>query len=100
MIDFEMSQHAMLRAAQRNVSPHEIAFIIKHGKNIHNAGALECQMWHKRMPKDLPHNDPLWRLVGTTVMLSKDRRTVITLYRDGDAFKRDRRKKKFDIRSH
>lgn len=91
-----ISDHAYQRAAQRNVAEHEIYLIVEHGYRVRKAGAIFCQF--RRDCIDFDALDArIEALIGTTVMLCKCGSSVITLYRDERAFKRDRRKPKYDL---
>lgn len=96
MLHLEYEDHIKTRACQRNLSPNEIEFIVNHASRVRRTGVIFCQMRRKDMPDDIPPNDPLYRLVGSTVILDKTERAVITAYRDPHAFKRDRRKSKYN----
>lgn len=94
--DIELSAHAHQRAAQRNVSVEEIKYIVKHSKRIRRTGVI----FHQFRKKDLPDGKHLKsryeRLVGTTVVVCKCGRHVVTLYRNGEAFHNDSRKPKYN----
>ena len=89
------TDHFLYRADQRNFTPDEIEFVIEHGKRVHRAGVIFCQMLEKWMPDDLPGNHPYRRLKGSTVVLCRCGQLVITAYKDDKAYKKDRRKPKF-----
>jgi hypothetical protein len=89
-----ISDHAYQRAAQRNVSEDEIYIIVQHGHRVRKAGAIFCQFRRNSLPE---LDARLEALIGTTVMLCKCGSSVITLYRNERAFKRDRRKSKYDM---
>jgi len=102
MMNIQFDNHIDLRACQRNFSMNDLEFIIRYGHRIRRTGVIYCQMRRKDMPQDIPPNDPRQRLIGSTVILDKDARAVITAYRNPEAFKRDRRKAKYarDNREH
>ena len=100
MAPIMLSYHASHRSAQRNVSYEEIKFIAENGQRVHRAGVIFCQLRRKDMPDDLPVNHPYWRLTGTTVVLCKCCQCVITLYRNADAFGKDRQKNKHNLHAH
>jgi len=80
MIDF--SHHARVRAAQRNLSGKEIDYVRAYGQKFHKAGAL-IYFLRKRDIPDWDRSDPDWmRLAGTAVIMAKDGRTVITVWRN------------------
>lgn len=91
-----ISDHAYQRAAQRNVSEEEIYLIVRYGHRVRKAGAIFCQ-FRRNSVESLDAR--LEALIGTTVMLCKCGSSVITLYRNERAFKRDRRKPKYDLSS-
>lgn len=95
----DLSDHASLRCAQRNLDPEEIQFIVAHGKRLRRTGVIFCQLRRRDLPPDLPPSHPHCRLVGSTVVLSKDGQRVLTVYRNERAFHRDSRKRKYANRS-
>ena len=80
--------------ATRNITPEEIGFIIEHGKKLRNAGVIFSQLHAKSVPESIPANHHYRRLIGSTVVLCKCGQFVITLYREEEAFQRDKRKSK------
>ena len=80
MVDF--SKHALVRAEQRNLSEEAIRYVMAHGEKSHKAGA---RIYFLRK-KDIPpwdRADKRWsRLAGTAVVLTKDGRRVITVWRN------------------
>src|SRR5215813_7977751 len=95
-----LSEHALQRSAQRNVSLDEIAFIIEHGKLMRNAGVSFRQLREKDWPDTLPRNHYYRRLIGTTIVLCKCGSFVVTLYREEEAFRRDQRKARYNSADH
>lgn len=91
----QLSQHATKRSAQRNLSYDEICFIVRHGRRIRRTGVIYCQLQANCIPADLSPQHPFQRLVGATVVLNNAGTSVITVYRNGSAFKKDRRKSKY-----
>ena len=91
-----LSEHAIQRAMQRNVSFNEINFIIQHGKLLRNAGVSFRQLREKDWPDSLPGNHAYHRLIGTTVVLCKCGLFVVTLYREEEAFRKDKRKTRYN----
>ena len=100
MNDFSMSSHALQRSAQRNISEHDIAFILTYGKRIRNTGVIFCQLRHKDLPDDLPGNHRYRQIVGTTIVLCRCGHYVVTIYREERAFHRDMRKAKYCLKEH
>ena len=95
--DVSPSNHSLWRCAQRNFTDDEVQFIIVHGNKLHNAGVIFCQLREKDFPYDLPGNHPYRRLIGATVVLSNSGTAIKTLYKNPRAFKRDKKKAKYDL---
>ena len=95
-MDPDLTQHAYERSVQRNLTYDEICFIVEHGARVRRTGVIYCQMRARCLPPDLPPGHAYRRLVGSTVVLSSSGDRVITVYREPAAFKRDRRKAKFN----
>lgn len=90
------SDHANQRASQRNFRQGEVEFIVKYGEELHNAGVIFCQLRDKDFPSDYPGNHPFRRLIGATVVLTKSGDVVMTLYKNPKAFKKNRKKAKYN----
>jgi len=79
MINF--TDHSRWRAAQRNLSPVKIEYVLTYGQHFRRAGA-EFYFLRRR---DIPVWDQasdLYRLAGTAIILAKDGRTLITTWRN------------------
>ncbi len=94
---FLLSNHAQRRSAQRNLSKRDIDYIIKNGERVHRTGVIFCQLRTKDIPDKTPGNDRSRQLIGTTLVLCKCGRYVVTLYRQEKAFQRDCRKSKYGL---
>lgn len=81
----EFNQHSALRAAQRNLSKDEIQFVVENGVAFHRAGAVIYYLRQCDLPEDCHPNDVKARLVGTAVVLGKDQRTLITVWRNRES---------------
>ena len=78
----EYSDHASKRARQRGLSREEILYVVSFGECYRRSGAMHFYLRRKDIPR-LDRNKPQWtRLVGTVVVLSRDGRSVITVYRN------------------
>lgn len=78
----QLSHHARQRAAQRNLSPAELRYVIRHGQRFHRAGALIFFLRDRDVPEADRGDDERRRLVGTAVVLSSDGRQVLTAWRN------------------
>ena len=97
MIDF--SKHAAVRAAQRNLSVKEIGYVTAYGKKFHKAGALIYFLRKRDIPEWDRAESQWMRLAGTAVIMTKDGRRVITVWRNASkGLKRIKRKPNYDAR--
>jgi len=97
MQDIALSSHALHRSAQRNITEEDITFIILSGHRLRRTGVIFCQLRRKDIPDGTPGNHRYWQLVGTTVVLCRCGRYVITVYREERAFHRDACKSKYRL---
>lgn len=95
-----LSGHALERSARRNISPGDIDFIVANGHRLRRTGVIFCQLRSSNLPDSIPGNHRFRQLVGTTVVLCRCGRFVVTVYREEKAFQRDARKAKYDARLH
>ena len=98
---FNLTQHAVLRMAQRNISLADLEYVLEHGERVHTTG-VTIYILRKI---DIPQNDrkkaEITRLEGTVVLtgFSEDGNLqVITVYRNKRAFRTLRGKAKYDNR--
>ena len=97
--DLQYSDHALWRMQQRNLSCLDIEYVVNHGHHYWCAGALHCFLGRRDIPERDLRNSALRRLEGTTVLLEpKQRRIVITVYRNRSALKDIRRKAKTNLK--
>ena len=97
------SAHALLRMAQRNLSPADVEYVLRHGRRYRRAGVVHYFLGKKDIPKDDARDDAIARLEGTTVLVSPMGKggavEIITAYRNRSALRRIRRKAKYFARS-
>ncbi len=79
---FQLSEHAMERAAQRGLTDEEIEYVYLYGKRYHNAGAIFCYLREKDLPRDDHRRDFCKRLVGTAIVMDLEGRLVLTVWRN------------------
>lgn len=95
----EFSEHAITRMAQRGLTEAAIHYVLEHGQRLYRAGALHCFLGKRDIPADDRHDDDLCRLEGTTVLLDpKNKCCVITVYRNREALKNIRSKRKRNLK--
>lgn len=96
----ELSHHALEQARRRQISEADIIFVLEHAKEERRTGVIFFQLYQKNLPSDLPQNDRRRKLEGTTVMTCKCGQFVITVYKNSEAFKQDRKKAKYDCQGN
>jgi hypothetical protein len=89
------SDHADLRCVQRNLSEEEVHFIIQHGEMTRRTGVIFFHLRKRDIPPQYTRDQRIGRLIGTTVVVDKECTLVITVYRNDEARKKDRRKTKY-----
>lgn len=75
-----LTNHAILRMAQRNVSEADICFVLNHGHKMHRAGAIFIVLRRCDFPKGLHKRYD--RLEGTVVVVSRETHQILTVYRN------------------
>lgn len=98
---FNLSKHAVLRMAQRNVSLHDLAYVLEHGEPIHKTGITVYMLRKRDIPQDDRNKSEITRLEGTVVLTAFTQNgelEIITAYRNKSAFKAFRAKAKYDNR--
>jgi len=92
-----MSEHCMVRAAQRSLSEDELEYVLTWGQVFHRAGAIICFLREKDIPPQDWHVERWHRIAGTAVVLARDSYTAITVWRNRKlGLKNIRRKAKYD----
>lgn len=97
LFDYEPTQHAQKRMAQRNITLADIHFVFEHGQRFHRAGAIFFFLRGRDIPKEV--RTELGRLEGTTVVLSREKPRIITVYRNRQGLRQLKRKIERDNRS-
>jgi hypothetical protein len=77
---FNLSDHAEMRMAQRNVSWHDVQFVLQYGQRYLKTGNIHVFLGTRDIPGDLRREYA--RLEGTTVLVNQETDTIITVYRD------------------
>lgn len=77
------SNHAHRRMAQRNITSTDISFVVGHGMQFSKPDAVAFFLRQKDIPSDLQREPAISRLVGVTVIASKEDGAIITAYRNG-----------------
>lgn len=91
-MNLQLSRHAQARAAQRCLSPQDILYILHHGRRYHAADAIFYFLVGRDVPKGDRHQ--MERLVGTAIIVNKERSTIITMWRNRQHGSRKIRRKR------
>lgn len=78
--DEVLTDHALWRMAQRNISLEDVLFVLDHGQKLYRAGALFFYLRKCDIPQKARRQ--FGRLEGTTVVLSREAPLVLTVYRN------------------
>jgi hypothetical protein len=87
------TNHVIERAAQRNLSPRDITFVLRHGRVLYRTGIQFYFLGRRDIPEELRRESRISRLEGFAVLLSHDG-TLITAYKNPKALRKIRRKSK------
>jgi len=99
--NLNLSQHAILRMAQRNISRSDLEYVLEHGERLHKTGVAIYILRKRDIPQIDRKRAEVTRLEGTVVVtgFSEDGNLeVITLYRNKSAFRTIRCKVKYDVK--
>ncbi len=90
------SDHARLRAAQRNLSAVAEAYVMAWGRVFYRTGVLFYFLGEKDIPAQHRRMPEIMRLAGAVVLTSRDGE-IITTYRRADASRVIQRKMKYRL---
>ncbi|MDE3228751.1 MAG: hypothetical protein KGO05_02625, partial [Chloroflexota bacterium] len=90
------SDHALLRAAQRQLSDVDVAYILAWGQELRKTGVSFFHLGAKDIPPQHRHLRQIMRLAGAVVLVAADGE-VITAYPHGRKLRLIRRKMKYRI---
>ncbi len=91
----KLTKHARERSQRRKFSLAEIAYVMEHGRLLYRTGVRFYFLGNKDLPlkdRNLPWAQ---HLVGTTLLVSGDGPTLITLYKNPKGLGDIKRKSKF-----
>ena len=96
-----LTQHAVLRMAQRNISLRDLEYVLEHGKRAYKTGVTIYVLRKRDILQNDRRNSEITRLEGTIVLTGFSQEghlEIITMYRNKSAFQTFRYKEKYDIR--
>jgi hypothetical protein len=76
------TDHALTRSAQRNLPIGAVEYIVDHARVMHKGGVLYFYLRCRDIPMHDRKFPQIARLAGTAVVLSQDRKTIITIWRN------------------
>ena len=91
-----LTAHALARAAQRNVAPDAVDYVLTHGRRIQRTGVTFYFLGKRDMPPADRCASWATRLEGTIVVLAPDGE-VITVYRNRRGTRAIQRKLKYRL---
>lgn len=91
----DLSEHAETRCSQRNVAPDEVLYILQHGTLEYRTGIRYYYLRWRDVPREDRADQRIAQLVGTSVLTNSGGEIIITVRRNADAWKKDRRKSKY-----
>lgn len=90
--NYELTQHAQRRMAQRNISPRDIQIVLAYGQRDWTYRGQAYALGRRHIPSDMMARDDVRRLEGTVVIVTENNETIITVYRNRD-FRQLRKKR-------
>ena len=96
-----LTKHAILRMAQRNISLVDLEYILEHGERLHKTGVTIYILRKRDILQSDRKKSEITRLEGTIVLTGfsqGENLEVITMYRNKSAFRALRCKEKYDNR--
>jgi hypothetical protein len=96
-----LTQHAVLRMAQRNISLGDLEYVLEHGERVYKTGITLYILRKRDILQDDRKKSEIARLEGTVVLTGFSRNgnlELITMYRTKSASRTFRYKPKYDHR--
>lgn len=95
----QFTEHAVARMCQRNLDEADVDYVLEQGTRFIRTGAIHVFLGKRDVPELDQCYTQVTRLIGTTVLIdSHDAMTVLTVYRNRESIKKDKRKAKFNYR--
>lgn len=98
---FNLTKHAVLRMAQRNISLRDLEYVLEHGERVYKTGVTIYVLRKRDILQDDLKKSQITRLEGTVVLTGFSQEgdlEIITMYRDKSASRTIRCKEKYDHR--
>ena len=76
------TNHSKLRSVHRCLSDEDIEYVYEYGTRIHSGGALVYYLRDRDIPLQDQRFDWAVRLAGTALVVSRDSRTLLTVWRN------------------
>ncbi len=85
LLKLRKTNHAKVRVQHRGISEKEFQYVCSHARTLNRTKRVFCVLRRK----DIPNEDlkEMARLDGTVVILERRERTVITVFRNRQAWK-------------
>jgi hypothetical protein len=92
LTDYTISDHARIRAAQRNLSLDDLQYVLCYGRVYYVADSLTFFLGWRDIRKEDRSNPMISRLEGTAIITAARRPVIITAWRNRNGMKKIRRK--------
>lgn len=79
---YRKSNHMEVRANQRGLSLDAVDYILDHAKGIHQGGVIFYYLRKRDIPDFDQKYQQIYNLAGTALVVSKDRSTIITIWKN------------------
>lgn len=95
--NLNISHHAAQRQRERRIDDAALDYVLLYGTHLHCAGATFVFLRERDVPTADRRTSHLARLAGTVVVMG-DESQIVTVYRNTNALRDIRRKRKYDNR--
>ena len=92
LAEYVLTDHALTRAAQRNLSSEDLQYVLCHGRAYYVADSVTFFLGRRDIPKADRADDTILRLEGTAVITASQQAVIITTWRNRNGMKNIRRK--------
>ena len=93
ILNFNHTQHSLIRASQRNIYSKNISIAIEYGQEFFKQGLIFYVLGENNLPKNITHSERK-KYENIVVVVSGDSNTILTCYRSKNPFKHIKKKQK------
>lgn len=81
-MSYQWTDHSKRQAARRGLSHDELEYVLFYASRHHRAGAIIYYLREVDLPLVDRNQQYACRLIGTAVVMARDQRTIITVWRN------------------